>query len=525
MQQRTSVLPPSHPVRALQGLARQIALPHEFAPERFPSFPALERTAVMGFNAPSTLSLPASTPVKVMVTRQAAYPSWADQSTQHYMHAASYQYDYARQNLNFSAASSLMSFIGGTVSNMVASGSRPGFTGIGSTPLPYPVMAYDALTGPNPWLWIPPGFAAYTVIGFNTAVPGATTAELTLEVWDSPGETHTVPTTTGTIVSGRLSCIIGFSYTGWIRPRTVSASVPAVTGFGDQMFVTIFTVSGTASFIDSTTTQGTVTVSSSSVTGFIPLMAPAEFANSSLPWYSARTTAASLLGTNVSQVLNKGGTVLAGRVAPQVINPFSVGSSYITTLHPAEKAFLPLETGVYTYAPPSTDLVDFWDYTLPTGGGSSPGPLYRLDNTSLVNVLFITAGSVAETLAVNVDWHIEFRTSSALFPIGLSTVTLETLHQAQIALASVGFFFENPTHSKILHAVTSAVKRYGPSALGLVNPTAGRLAKKAVVMLSAKPHNSMRTTSGQASGITGKPQQQKKKKQKAAPKPKPKKQR
>jgi hypothetical protein len=47
---------------------------------RFPSFPALERTALMGFNQPATLVLPASTPVSMTLFRSATYPVWADQS-------------------------------------------------------------------------------------------------------------------------------------------------------------------------------------------------------------------------------------------------------------------------------------------------------------------------------------------------------------------------------------------------------------------------------------------------------------
>lgn len=76
--QSTLPLPVSHPVRALQGLSKQMALPHEYAPLRFPSFPALERTALMGFTVPGTVPLSASQSTKILVARQAAYPVWAE---------------------------------------------------------------------------------------------------------------------------------------------------------------------------------------------------------------------------------------------------------------------------------------------------------------------------------------------------------------------------------------------------------------------------------------------------------------
>jgi hypothetical protein len=196
-------------------------------------------------------------------------------------------------------------------------------------------------------------------------------------------------------------------------------------------------------------------------------------------------------------------------LAPQTDNPFVALESTIQVLHPAEKAYLALEMGAYTYCPPSTDMQDFWDYTVPNTAGVI-NPVYRLDNSSLVNILFFTAGSVAETIAVNADWHFEFRTTSALFQIGMSGLTLETLHQAQLSLAAVGFFFNNESHLQILKSIVPRIigfaKKYLPAismAPGIVG-TVGKAAMAAGdVFLSSRPRKALPPTSGKNSGITG----------------------
>jgi hypothetical protein len=225
------------------------------------------------------------------------------------------------------------------------------------------------------------------------------------------------------------------------------------------------------------------------------------------------------LGTNVTQVLNKGGTILGGRVSPAVIDPWRVQQSYVNALHPAEKAFLPLETGVYTYCPPSTDLIFFSDHTLNTGQGASACPIYVLSNDALYNKLYLTTAGVEESLACTVTWHLEFRTSSALFQIGLSGLTLESLHQAQLVLAETGYFFENPKHDAVLSKVISAAKKYVPMAVGAYNPAVGAV-MKGMIKAKAKPRATIkpktgpskpRTTTAAASGMLPKGQKKKSK--------------
>lgn len=521
MHQKTISLPISHPVRAMEGLAKQIALPHEHMPLRFPSFPALERTAVLGFSCPTTVTLAASTATKMLLFRQAAYPAWAEQTFTDSAYWATYSCDSELTGTQVSSGQvrvSLLSKCG--VGNVVATNDSAGISGYSQfASSPYPIMGVDAATGPLPWIYTPANCFVNVVVGGRSTFTNSTTAGVNWEVWLSPGEVTTSTSPDATITATQRSAATGGTATmpgRWVRPVSISYAAGTAQAWPQYSHVTVMVSTTDATFVGSTSTLGTLTCKTPSVNAVVlfPLVYPVEFSNSTLPWYATRTTAAALLGTNVTQITKKGGTILGGRVSPLVESPWRVTSSYVNSLHPAEKAFLPLETGVYTYAPPSTDMANFYDYTLPTGPNilASATPLFRLDNDSLYNVMFITASSDAESMAVTVDWHIEFRTSSALFEVGLCTMSLESLHTAQISLAAAGFFFENPTHGKILSKVVEATKKYGPGLISMVNPLAGR-ALKTMITLSKSPAktNKMKPTSSEGSGLTAKPTQGKRK--------------
>lgn len=536
MQSRTLPLPVGHPVKNLVGLARQIALPHEYSPERFPSFPALERTATMGFSFPTTITLPTTGTTKFIVSRQAAYPLWAEVTET----AGTCQYVYLSTGASpqtLAVPEYQDTFTSGPYlffqGNNLAGSERVGVSGATSAfSLTYPTLGLDGGTSPSglAFCFLPANTNHYIVASMNTAAapPQSATLNVAYEVWTAPGETKIVRTTFALTASAYSAIQTITSTTGvgsWVRPvsATLVYSTAGAIATNSQMNVAFIWSAGTAALTAAAANMGTVSITASAgVQVLYPIAFPVELTNSALPWFSTRTTAAACLFSNVTQVLNKAGTVLCGRVSPQVQSPFSITAALLNKNHPSEKAFLPLETGLYTFAPPSTDLTDFWDYTLPLGGAVSYGgvsqtnqvPVYRLDNSSLVNVGFFSGGSVAEALAVTMDWHLEFRTTSSLFDIGLSALTIETFHQAQLALAQVGYFFENPSHKKVLDKVLSAAKAMAPALATSVHPLLGAGVRS--ILLSRK-NGPAPTTSAEGAGIVPKG-----KKGKGKPKPNPK---
>lgn len=509
----------------MTGLAKVLALPAEHAPDRLPSYPALERTAVVGFNQPARLGLGTANDVKVMLARQAAFPCWASTPGRAAEIAGVNWYSPTQPAFTDSAA--VYTFDSPTYSvqngSQTATETLPGYTG--DLWDNYPV-GLDLMTGTSPWAPRFIGTNAIIVVGLiGGAAATDLTVTVTMEVWTRPGETS-VRTYDTVIVNGRRSAVLttfalstGSDDMEWLRPRSAAATYTVTSSMPLAMMVSVINGATTLTHSTSTTTLGQTISTGASVASFRPIVGPAEFAISRVPYESTRVTAVAMLCTNVTQVLNKNGTVIAGRLSPTTDNPFLASESTLMSLHPAEKAWLPLETGLYTYCPPSTDLTDFWDYTLP--GGSIA--CYRLDNTSLVNVAMLQSVGATSNMALTVTTHLEFRTTSALFQIALSGYTLETLHVAQLALAAAGFFFENPEHDPVIHKIIKGVKRLEPfvaPAMKIIGSTPyGQAAKVAIktgkaviaaaqsgkskVPVKAGPQK-MKATTAAASGITTK---------------------
>lgn len=487
--------------QTLTGVARQIAMPHESAPQRFPSFPALERTAVMAFNAPFTWTTSTTVDYKVMLTRQASFPLWTTTiPTENYRYSVCY--------------GSTSSGTGGWLCNeairyqataaTAASTFNPGATGATTlgTGIPYGV---DSACGPLPFVWMPAGYFLNVYTG--TATAADTTFKVELEAWTSPGEFRSILTTSDVVVgAGLRSGVLGISNPSgvWVRVRGVSVDM---TTTSVNVALTFIANGSSYTYTAGAADMGTFSnLTTPNAPLFMPAVISPEVGNSQLPWLSTRLTAVGVLFTNVTQVVNKAGTVLCGRLNPCSVNPFTATTAAISGLHPAEKQLLGLENGAYTFCPPSTDLVLFTDYIISDGGGAVPALSYRLDNSSLVNVMFFSS-PVVETLAVNLDWHIEFRTTSTLFQIGLSTLTIEQLHQAQLALVSAGFFYPNSTHKAALKSAVSGIgsylKKHGPGFARSLPGPAGMAAKAVSLVLSRRQPTAKATTataSGLASG-------------------------
>lgn len=519
-----TVLPltPGNPLRNVTGLSRQIALPGEHVPLRFPSYPALERTAVMGFNQPVSLELHANRTTALTVCRQACWPVWADRHTR-WAQIVDYPFDKTSAGtlpVGASVFTTAKPYITDwAVDNRPPTMVAPGLNGIAySMPFKYPLLGRDDGLHGAEWTYIPAGANWAFVVNLNTAPPANPTVRIDYDAWTAPGECNVgeLDIVVAANKTGGMSAVGTVTVGTWVRPRTISYtySANAIVGFVANVSVVAATGTG-MSYTSSDATAGTVNLLGFETPSYvhIPLTQPAEFQNSQLPWFATRVTAAAMLGTNVSQVLNKGGTVLGGRMSPSTIHPWRITDADVSNLHPAEKAYLPLETGVYTYCPPSTDLVFFTDYTLNTGGGADPSPLYVLSNDSMYNKMFITASAVTEVLACTISWHLEFRTSSALFQVGLSAMTLESLHQAQLVLAESGFFFENPEHDKILNKVIATAKKFAPDVVSLVSPAAGKMLQSFVTKMTGQGKSQKKvvvpksgpskpaTTSAKASGM------------------------
>jgi len=440
---------------------------------------------------PTTVSIPANGSVPFTLFRQATFPAWGPVNLSGTAaQFITYRADYPKGG---AAATTPL-----TVPLMVyqdeifdpATANRtatPDFVGISNAsgwPLNSPLIGRD---NTKSYTYVPGGYKLVFIVTAGDIFGATVDFNVNFEIWTAPGEAR-VTAIDGSIGSGltggysaSVSLDGNFYHGTWVVPRSIVFSGPASIPKGVKITVCVTRID--PGYSASSSTRGIVTVNATpAATSLFPLCEAVEFKNSKLPWYSTRTTAAAMLITNVTQVVNKAGTVLAGRLAPAVQCAWEVDSTDLNQLHPSEKAFLPLESGFYTYVPPSTDLQVFRDYTSvtdPTSPAVTGFPVFDLSSDALYNSAYLTAGPVAESMAVTIDWHIEFRTTSALFSIASSNLTLEALHQAQLGLVDMGFFFDNVNHKSILHKVMLLAKKYVPEGISMLNPVAGKWAKRA----------------------------------------------
>lgn len=443
--------------KGLPSMARTMALPGDNKPLRYPSYPALERTAVLALNHSSSWVTP-TTESRVILTRQAAYPLWAEVSTRYYAIVS-----YLPSGANFPkaeispapvATSVMGKNVGTHTMNISIAGLYP------STAYDAPYMGADDGTGPNPWLFVPRNANLNIAFKYDDAPSVDDVPYVEYEQWVEPGESIVLQAG-GTFGAGVVALVpIGSVETDrWIRPTMVATTYLGTTlsfPYGCTVVVSSAAVTATAT--------GVQLGASGDITMTLPVAKFSDYKVTALPWSSTRVTATSLLLTNTTKALNKEGTVLWGRVNPSQYDPFNIPSNTVASFHPAEKAFLPLEQGTYTYTMPSTDMARFVDYTMPLVNEVNTIPVYRLDNTGMVNVGFIQDSDVTNPtlLAVNLDIHFEFRTSASLFQIGMSVAPVEALHQAQIALLSTGFFFQNESHKSVISKLLAQAGKLHP---------------------------------------------------------------
>lgn len=294
----------------------------------------------------------------------------------------------------------------------------------------------------------------------------------------------------------------GFAFQGTPGTTTVSAGVvgeglvPA--GFCYLRAVRTRSVAPTAAnpiLQIGWTTGGTMSTPSGTALVMVPYSMPPEFNNSTLPYTRTRLNSSAALFTNVTAALSKEGTILAGRLKSAIVDPWNFTSGNINSVHPNFRYFGPMEKGLYTFTTPSANIDSFDDhvYSLPSGSitNSTARPLFGWQEIGIYNaILFSDLGSAAvgTQLAVSSYTHLEFESTSSLFTLGVSTLTLETLHATEVALLKFGHFHENPLHwAAIKAAATSALRFVGPMVAPVVQHYANKAVKAGVAYLTGKP--------------------------------------
>jgi hypothetical protein len=439
-------------ISGLDGLAKTIAIPREHKAERIPTFPALERTGVLSFTDTKTVTVPSESSLQAMVCRDPAFPVWATQA--------------------LSGSSSIYSMITGSgdaftvhASNtqLIPIGPLANFyTNTGSvyalSPYTTPILTYHG----ERYFYNMTGRVGFE-FWFLTS-PGVTGMAASLAIIDSKQEITNHVISTAMWLSGTT---VGFSIAlpaGTVGFRLTDLNINVTTSA---------TVASLAYGITTETASSAVPLSAPTGAGpsvLFPICKPVEAASTTVPWKAVRSTAVGALFSNVTAVMNKEGTIKCARVSSESTSCLAYQNfdTAIDTVYPKDRYFGAMENGLYTFTLPDTGSESYRDVLVngtpevaPVWPGSQAYVAnFDMDKLAYANIIVFTdIGTSDSTLAITVDRHIEFRSSSVLFPLGYSRLQLETYHAAQMALVQLGVFFENPVHlSLISAAVASAVR-------------------------------------------------------------------
>lgn len=475
----------------LSSLALAFVLPHEHKPMRLPVVPAT-LTALLDTMTDDTFPITDKSAKRAFLCRDPAYPLWVERSCYGFANFLTGVFALpARANealplpvwANQHTVVNSPTLDGrvitpGTAADMLVLGEAPGTLAI----------------------FVPPNSYLVLWAGNVGSAPAGSTlrAEITYRVG---GESFT------SLLSMTINGLSEYQFTGVAGSTavTVGALLGGVIPSGFCYLTSLRTGPTTApagpfnaSLYMGWSTSGTGSPAYTAPTGpgtyFTPFAMPPEFNNSTLPYGRTRLNSSAALFSNVTAVLSKEGTVLAARLKPSVVDPWNFTESHINAVHPSLRYFGPLEKGLYTFTTPSGNVDDFSDCwtTMPSAStyNFSAKPLFQWRDIGLYNAVVMTdlgSNTAGSQMAVSCYCHLEFETTSSLFSPGVSTMTLETLHAAEVALLSFGHFHENPMHWAALRAAAlGALRVVGPMLAPYVQQAGTALLNRGVAYLKGK---------------------------------------
>lgn len=437
---RRSKQVPSLAISGLTTLAKTIVDPHDHRPLRFPTFPNVERTSVMGLVESGQVTVSATTPTYVVLVRSAACPLWVYKELPASTYTAIFTFGQG------ASMPPIPQKAGEVMSIPPLMNSNPSYTDLVGTSPVWTGVALDK--NDNYWFWCPPGAYGFFTCHCDTAV-GAGVFTASFEYTTDFTSTNSGNFSAAMLRNGSDLYYQATTFAGtfW-RPIAITCTSDCVNAPKTDNIECGHT-SGSGFFRNA--------ASSGTISGLIPLFkTPPEFTVASRIYSSTRVTACSLLLQNTTAVLNKEGVVeavcfsqgvSAGAVTDVLQSNNFTFTSLLADSCAANRYNGLLEKGCYTFALPDQDSSAFLDYTV-AGLAGGTQPAFRLDSFNFINAIKLTeyTSTTTTNLMAIVDMHIEFRNTSMLWPVGFSRVQLEEWHRAQIVVQGMRIFYENPTH-------------------------------------------------------------------------------
>lgn len=471
---RRTTQPRPAPQQSVGTLVKYFHRPMGKVPIRLPTYPGLQRTSILSFFVPTSLNITSASTVRLGFYPQPAFPLWAELPCTAETYFGSWLMTAASGgSTGVGTPGKLGGWAVGTSANTSLNVPIPAITGGLVPPCQYLVTGVDTGCSSTPFIYVPPGFNAYSMFLFGLAI-GTTAASVGTgwEIWTAPGSTTTlgvnstfsVANATGAMVATPLIAAAANTGGVWIRPTVVNASVT----FG-QAAVGLVITSGTATYTASASTNGSVAITATAASNsYMPLMVPADFAISTIPWSDTRIVAGELRIQNVTSMINRGGSFTAARIVPEDTPITGWTAALVTAANPRDKLFAPADMAMTTFLMPGSDISNFYDCTYSATVGAN-GTVARLPVMSLNNPqpfqAFVITVPAAQTFALQPELHMEFRNQRSLFPLGFSDVHVDAMNRAAIILAQMPPFhsgLERPERPELPQKARARQRARGP---------------------------------------------------------------
>lgn len=475
----------------LEKMALTMALPHENRAQRLPALP-VTWTAVTELMSDTAVQIPNATSRRAVLCRDPALPLWMDKS---YVNVQTGINAFGLWTLPAAAANSALgvpdwtevkgtsntgtidgtSVTNGQVSDELVLGQMGGELAVFVPPTAY--FSLVVVTGNSQAGVTLVIDLKYFYLGeWKLCTLGLAGNANGFQFNGNPG--------TQTANAGQV--FEGYVPIGFVRMVAMRVGTVAITNSSGVPELVMGWSSGPAYMPGVSNPTGTVVALG-------PVFPPAEWTSSQVPYLRSRATATAALFTNVTAVLSKEGTVLAGRLKSSIVDFFNFGVANVNMVHPRMRYFGPLEKGLYTFTTPGIQDNDFVDCQYPITSQTSSiyataRPLFQFGKVGLYNAMIFNDlgnGSAGSNMATSLYVHLEFESTSSLFTPGVSTYTLEQLHAAEVALLSFGHFHENPLHwAAIKQAAMTALRYVGPMVAPIVQQVGTNLLAKGVKLLT-----------------------------------------
>jgi hypothetical protein len=490
-------------------LVKVVADPHDHKPLRLPTYPDIERTSILPFMATTQLKVAAPATgepeVVAMLLRSPVAPLWFTQRFPIDRTQTLFMENRTSFGSQGAGAFSLFPVLAGETLSL-----RPLMSVVKTQQsVNWPTLSCLAIDSQGEfWFYAPPRsymccmFLLSASIGVGSAI---ISIETTSSLSTQDCYRYQLQMATGDSMAYSVPLLSQGCFFRFVEVNCTGAFQAAAT-------ITDFSVYAS-------TDSGGTGQTPGYFHGLMPVLkTPIEFGIGGAIYNACRLNAVSALFANTTAVLDKEGSVEGAVISlsQYPIDILSTNFNYTTAtmdIAACVRYAGLLEKGLYTFSLPDSQSTRFRDCCA-LSRYAVRVPLINLDSFDSVNIMrFTDYGTPDTSLFVTLDLHLEFRNTSMLWPIGVSTIELEAWHRSQISLQSMCPFFENPVHLATIAnlARTAAVRLYpyirpvAKAALGAARDKLLNMASNALSGRLTKPQIQLRSVGKTGSRTTKRP--------------------